>query len=203
MVEPAENKARFKTLAALYDDMERSEARTGFSQRMVPGEGPIGATMMLVGEQPGDREDQMGRPFVGPAGRVLDKCLADAGIDRSMVFLTNAVKRFKFEQRGKRRLHQTPTAGDIAHERWWLQEEIRLVGPKIVVALGGTALRALTDRRALGPIRGQILSCGDHRLLATVHPSYLLRLRNEPKQSEEQASFQHDLEKAALAVRES
>lgn len=189
----------FRTLSALYRDIERDdgEPRPGFAETVVPGEGPVGAAMMLVGEQPGDQEDRLGRPFVGPAGHLLDQCLAEAGIARDDVFITNAVKRFKYAPRGKRRLHQTPTPGDVTHYRWWLQEEIRLVGPRVIVALGGTALLALTGRRAITPVRGKLLAWGDRRILPTVHPSFLLRVREEPQRSEERARFLQDLEKAA------
>jgi len=193
---------RFRTLAALYRDIAQGEdePRPGFSATMVPGEGPPHAAMMLVGEQPGDQEDLAARPFVGPAGRLLDSCLAQVGADRSALFLTNAVKRFKFVPRGKRRLHQTPTSGDIAHYRWWLKEEIRLVGPRVVVALGGTAFLALTGKRGLGAARGQLQPWEGRKLLPTVHPSYLLRLRTEPQRSEEKARFLHDLEIAVKAA---
>ena len=110
--------------------------------RAVPGEGPVGALIAFVGEQPGDQEDRLGRPFVGPAGRLLDQAMADAGIDRKRVYLTNAVKHFKFEQRGKRRIHQRPTAGEVRHYRWWLDKELELVHPRLIVALGSTAVLA-------------------------------------------------------------
>jgi len=192
----------FRTLAALYRDIAQGEEepRPGFSATMVPGEGPPHAALMLIGEQPGDQEDRAVRPFVGPAGRLLDKCLAEAGADRAALFLTNAVKRFKFTPRGKRRLHQTPTSGDIAHYRWWLQEEIRLVGPRVLVTLGGTAFQALTGKRGPGPARGHLQPWEDRQLLPTVHPSYLLRLRTEPQRSEEKARFLHDLEIALEAA---
>lgn len=103
------------------------------------GEGPAHAPVMLVGEQPGDREDLQGRPFVGPAGKILDRALADAGIDRSRVYVTNAVKHFKFEPRGKKRLHKKPNAGEIEACKWWLDQEIELIKPDLTVALGATA----------------------------------------------------------------
>lgn len=143
----------------------------------------------------------MGRPFVGPAGQLLDACLADAGIDRSRAYLTNAVKRFKYTPRGKRRLHATPNAGDITHYRWWLAEEIRLVDPAIIVALGSTALHALSGRKqALGPVRGNILPWEDRRLLVTVHPSFLLRLPDEQARDIERGKLVRDLRKAAIAA---
>src|ERR1700720_4622769 len=112
----------------------------------VPGEGPKRATFMLVGEQPGDKEDLAGKPFVGPAGRVLDRALADAGLDRNKLFVTNAVKHFKFELRGKRRLHKRPNAYEIERCRWWLDLERAIVKPELVVALGATAARSLLNR---------------------------------------------------------
>jgi DNA polymerase len=147
----------------------------------VAGEGPRQAALMLVGEQPGDQEDQAGKPFVGPAGRLLDRALAEAGIDREGVWVTNAVKHFKYERRGKRRLHAKPDAGEIDACRWWLDHELRLVRPKAVVAMGASAGRAVFGRsmvvaRARG--RPMPLKSGASGLL-TVHPSYLLRLRDE------------------------
>lgn len=174
--------------------------RPGFSPVVVLGEGPVGAPLMLVGEQPGDQEDRQRRPFVGPAGHVLDQCLAEAGLKRDALFLTNAVKRFKYAPRGKRRLHRTPTASDVSHARWWLEEEIRLVGPRVLVALGGTALLALTGQRTLKPVRGQLLPWHERQMLATVHPSYLLRLRDEPDRTQERTRFIADLARAAQSA---
>jgi uracil-DNA glycosylase len=114
--------------------------------RAVLGEGTIGASIAFVGEQPGDQEDRQGRPFVGPAGQLLDRAMSDAGIDRRSVYGTNAIKHFKFEQRGKRRIHQKPTAGEVRHYRLWLDQELRLVRPKLVVALGATAVLALAGK---------------------------------------------------------
>lgn len=201
MPEPART---FPSLAALYAALKREDEppSAGFSDVIVPGEGPVGAGLMFVGEQPGDQEDLAGRPFVGPAGQLLDESLERAGIDRRDVFMTNAVKRFKFAPRGKRRMHQTPNAGDIAHYRWWLAEEIRLVRPKLVVALGATALQALTGRKqALAPIRGTIMPGQDgHDLLVTVHPSFLLRLPDEQGRRIEREKFVRDLAVARAAA---
>ena len=146
------------------------------ASRAVLGEGPVGADIAFVGEQPGDQEDLAGRPFVGPAGQMLDRAMEAAGIDRGASYLTNAVKHFKFEQRGKRRIHQSPTAGEVKHYRWWLERELDFVRPKLVVALGATAALALEGRpvpimRHRGPH-----AFGDRAGLLTVHPSYLLRL---------------------------
>lgn len=190
----------FPDLASLYAALQDEDAppSAGFSDRLVTGEGSPNATLMLVGEQPGDQEDMQGRPFVGPAGQMLDACLQEAGLERRALFLTNAVKRFKFAQRGKRRLHQTPTAGDIAHYRWWLAEEVHLVNPRLVVALGATALHALSGRRqALAPVRGAALPWKERTLLPTIHPSFLLRLPDEQGRRIERERFVRELHKAA------
>ena len=149
--------------------------------RGVAGEGAPRAALMLVGEQPGDQEDRAGRPFVGPAGRLLDQALAEAGIERERCWLTNAVKHFKFEPRGKRRIHQRPGAGEIDACRWWLDHEMRLVRPKAVVAMGVSAGRAVFGRSVtVARNRGRLAPLkGGAQGLLTVHPSYLLRLRDE------------------------
>ena len=147
----------------------------------VPGQGPSKAALMLVGEQPGDQEDLAGAPFVGPAGRVLDAGLERAGVPRAEVFVTNAVKHFKHELRGKRRLHKTPDAGEVQACRWWLDAERRLVRPKVVVALGATAALAVFAKATpIGANRGHPLPLhgGGHGFV-TYHPSYLLRLPDE------------------------
>ena len=146
------------------------------------GEGPSTATLMLVGEQPGDREDLAGEPFVGPAGRLLDKALAEAGIDRSQVYVTNAVKHFKFEPRGKRRIHKTPNAEEIRACRPWLDSEIATVQPELVVALGATAARALLGSSfKVSKQRGEVVEREGLRLTATVHPSSILRGPDEAR----------------------
>ncbi len=164
----------------------------------VVGEGPAAARIMLVGEQPGDREDLEGRPFVGPAGQVLNEALAEAGLDRTAVFLTNAVKHFKFEPRGKRRLHQNPTAGEIDICRWWLDKERALVQPKLIVTLGGSALRGVTGKSAsIASMRGAVHElAGGTKLIATIHPSFLLRLPDRARATEERAAFVADLTRA-------
>ncbi len=194
--DPDPTEPRFASLDALYAALRRDDVppSPGFSDRIVVGEGPADARIMLVGEQPGDVEDEEDRPFVGPAGQMLDRCLAEAGGDRSRLFLTNAVKRFKFSPRGKRRVHQTPTAGDVAHYRWWLEREIALVNPAVVVSLGATALLALTARRhKLAAVRGTPTAWQGRTLLATVHPSFLLRLPDEQARTIERAKFVTDL----------
>lgn len=168
--------------------------------RAVMGEGPRKAVLMIVGEQPGDQEDLAGRPFVGPAGKVLDANLERAGIDRGQVYLTNAVKHFKYVQRGKRRLHQSPTAGEIDICRWWNEAERAVVKPKVVLALGASAARGLLGRTvSIAKTRGQPHPLDDgSELWITVHPSYLLRLRDEAKEEQER-KFRADL--AAVAER--
>jgi DNA polymerase len=166
----------------------------------VMGEGPKTAALMIVGEQPGDQEDRAGHPFVGPAGRVLDAHLERAGIDRRQIYLTNAVKHFKFVQRGKRRLHQSPTAKEIDICRWWLDGERAIVKPKLLLALGSSAARGLLGKPvSISKVRGQPHPLADGgELWVTVHPSYLLRLRDEAK-DEQERMFQADL--AAVAER--
>lgn len=146
----------------------------------VPGKGPARAPIMLVGEQPGDREDIEGKPFVGPAGRILDEALDDAGLDRAKIFVTNAVKHFKFEQRGKRRLHKRPNAYEIDQCRHWFEFERALVKPKIIVAMGATAIRGVTGKpMTIARSRGKLLPLEDGgQMIVTIHPSYLLRIRN-------------------------
>jgi DNA polymerase len=161
--------------------------------RAVLGEGPVGAAIAFVGEQPGDQEDLQGRPFVGPAGQLFDRALDDAGIDRKAAYVTNAVKHFKYVPRGKRRLHQRPTAGEVKHYRWWLRTELDLVGPRVVVALGATAVLALTGKALpIAANRGETRF--DNRLgYLTVHPSYLLRLPDPAERERAYASFVADL----------
>lgn len=164
----------------------------------VAGEGVPTARIMLVGEQPGDREDIEGRPFVGPAGQLLDEALREAGLDRKRLFLTNAVKHFKFEPRGKRRIHQTPTAGEIDICRWWLDKERALIKPDLIVTLGASALRGVMGRKtSIGALRGGVTELdGGARLIATIHPSYLLRLPDRERAAQERAMFVADLARA-------
>jgi len=155
--------------------------------RAVMGEGPRDARLMIVGEQPGDTEESEGRPFVGPAGQLLDAQLERAGIDRSAAYVTNAVKHFKFVQRGKRRLHQSPTAGEIDICRWWLDAERALVRPEVVLVLGASGGRGTMGRTpAIGRERGlETVQADGSRLWLTAHPSYLLRLEGEAREREE------------------
>jgi uracil-DNA glycosylase family protein len=145
------------------------------------GEGPLDAGIMFVGEQPGDQEDLAGRPFVGPAGQLLDRALGEAGVDRSAAYVTNAVKHFKFERRGKRRIHQKPDGPEITACRWWLEQERSLIRPLILVALGATAARSLFGRVVtIGGMRGRPHPLADGgEAWVTVHPSFLLRVRDD------------------------
>ena len=163
------------------------------------GEGAEGADLMLVGEQPGDKEDLAGRPFVGPAGRILDQALQEAGIDRDGVYVTNAVKHFKWEPRGKRRRHKRPDAGEIAACRPWLDHEIELVRPKVVVCLGATAAQALLGRTfKVTKQRGELFPQPEgHVITATVHPSSILRAPDAATREAELAAFTEDLRQVA------
>jgi DNA polymerase len=167
--------------------------------RAVMGEGLPLTKLMIVGEQPGDTEEQQSRPFVGPAGRLLDEHLEQAGIDRAEVYVTNAVKHFKFVQRGKRRLHQTPTAKEIDICRWWLDSERALVRPRHILALGASAARGLLGRTAsIGRERGAAIAREDATTWLTVHPSFLLRVPENREREEEK--FQADLRTVAVAL---
>jgi probable DNA metabolism protein len=168
----------------------------------VPGEGPADAPLMFVGEQPGDREDLTGRPFVGPAGQLFDRALASAGIARDKAYVTNAVKHFKFTPRGKRRLHQAPNRDEIEHCRWWLDLERERVAPDLLVALGATALESLTgNRTGLLKRRGSIEETRDGApLFVTIHPSFILRLSDPVRKAEEEARFIEDLRTANLLL---
>ena len=161
----------------------------------VPGEGPEHAPIMMVGEQPGNDEDLAGQPFIGPAGRVLDRAIGDAGLDRKEIFVTNAVKHFKFEPRGKRRLHKRPNAYEIERCKWWNDIERSLVQPKLVVALGATAARSLIGKTVtIASVRRRILPLdGTGKLLVTIHPSALLRMQDEADKKREYAAFVADL----------
>jgi uracil-DNA glycosylase len=168
----------------------------------VPGEGRRSARVMLVGEQPGDKEDLSGKPFVGPAGRVLDQALEDAGIPRSEVFVTNAVKHFKHEMRGKRRLHKRPNSYEIERCKIWLDVERAIVKPVAIVALGATAARSLLGRSVtITKARRQILHLPDGTAaFVTIHPSYLLRIEDEADKQREYDNFVADLRPAARVL---
>jgi probable DNA metabolism protein len=172
-------------------DLYRHATQTVF------GEGPLDASIMFVGEQPGDQEDLAGRPFVGPAGQVFDEALEKAGIPRSEVYVTNAVKHFKFEQRGKKRIHSKPNAGEIEACRWWIEQERSLIRPPITVALGATAARSVLDKVVtISRVRGSPIPLAEGgECWVTVHPSFLLRIPEPERRVEERAKFVDDLKR--------
>lgn len=170
--------------------------------QVVPGEGPAQARIMMVGEQPGDQEDLQGRPFVGPAGRILDRAIHESGLDRATVFVTNAVKHFKFEPRGKKRLHKRPNAYEIDRCHLWLDHERDLVKPDLIVALGATAARSLVGKAVtISGMRGKVFDLADGTQgFVTIHPSWLLRIREEAQKEAEYHRFVADLRLAGKAI---
>lgn len=196
VAETALARVRAEALACRRCPLYRNATQTVF------GEGPVPAPIMLVGEQPGDREDIEGRPFVGPAGRMLDTALAAAGLDRAAVYVTNAVKHFKNEPRGKRRLHRRPTAGEIDICKWWLAAEMDLVRPATVVALGASAVRALLGRpMGIEALRGKAIPLAEGRtLFVTIHPSLLLRIPDRPAREAALGRLVRDLARVADAT---
>ena len=198
---PAERPATLPALARALESCRRCPLWEEATQP-VPGEGAPGAPLMLVGEAPGDREDLTGRPFVGPAGQLFDRAAEAAGLDRAQAYVTNAVKHFKFQPRGKRRLHQNPDSGEIRPCRWWLELEREIVSPRLIVAMGATALESLTgDRRALLKRRGGFEETADGApLLVTVHPSWILRLPDPAQREAETARFADDLRLAVARI---
>ena len=175
-----------------------------FGTQTVFGEGPLDASIMFVGEQPGDQEDLAGRPFVGPAGAIFDAALEKAGIDRSAVYVTNAVKHFKFVQRGKRRIHNRPDAGEISACRWWIEHERELIRPPVTVALGATAARSLVGKVVtIGKVRGEPLKLEDgSECWVTVHPSSILRAPDEDARREGKRLFLRDLKRIKARAEE-
>jgi uracil-DNA glycosylase len=171
-------------------ELWRSATQTVF------GEGLVGASVLFVGEQPGDQEDQQGRPFVGPAGRLFDQALEDVGIDRAQIYVTNAVKHFKWQPRGKRRIHQKPTWAEMTACKPWLEAELEVVQPRVLVALGATAGQALFGRQfRVTKQRGELIDSPlADSVLATIHPSAILRAEDRDR---EYAGFVADLEKVA------
>jgi DNA polymerase len=167
------------------------------------GEGPVPAPLMLVGEQPGDEEDRTGHPFVGPAGRFLAGALQEAGIDRRETFVTNAVKHFKWIERGKRRIHEKPSLTEVRACNPWLLAEIQTVTPRVIVCMGATAAQALLGPRfRVTQHRGEILRFSDSaRIVATVHPAAILRARDADERHRATAEFVADLRAAAALVR--
>lgn len=196
--EPTLNVLREAAAGCRACDLWKSGTRTVF------GEGPPRGAVMMVGEQPGDQEDLSGRPFVGPAGGVLNRALEEAGISRQEVYVTNAVKHFKWEPRGKRRIHKKPNASEIAACLPWLEAELGLVQPKIIVCLGATAAQALLGKQfRVSRERGVFLpSSLAPSILATVHPSSILRAPDEETRRREMARFVEDLKVVAGALRE-
>ena len=166
--------------------------------QVVPGEGPAHADLMLVGEQPGDKEDLAGRPFVGPTGQLFDRALADAGIDRKEIYITGAVKHFKHEMRGKRRLHKRPNNYEIERCKIWLDHERELVKPSTIIALGVSAARSLTGKTVtISKVRKTPLTLADGtKLVITVHPSALLRIEDEADRHAAYRDFVADLKAA-------
>ena len=175
-----------------------------FATQTVFGEGPLDASIVFVGEQPGDQEDLAGRPFVGPAGAVFDDALKKAGIDRSTVYVTNAVKHFKFIQRGKRRIHNKPDSGEITACRWWIDQERELIKPAVTVALGATAARSLVGKAVtIGKVRGVPLKLHDgSECWVTVHPSSILRMPDQDARHEARLLFVRDLKRIRERVAE-
>jgi uracil-DNA glycosylase family protein len=168
------------------------------------GEGPMDAPVVFVGEQPGDQEDLAGKPFVGPAGQLFDRALEEAGIDRKRVYVTNAVKHFKFEPRGKRRIHKKPNNDEIEACRWWLDKELGFVMPRLTVALGATAGRALMGRDVtISRMRGEVIPLRDGlEGFITVHPSFLLRMPDADAKAREYRRFVDDMKLIARHVRD-
>lgn len=168
------------------------------------GEGPVDAKIVFVGEQPGDAEDLAGRPFVGPAGKLFDSLLEEAGVDRTQTYVTNAVKHFKFVVRGKRRIHSKPDAGEIQACRFWLEQERELIRPPVTVALGATAARSLVGKVVtIGKVRGAPIALADgSECWVTVHPSALLRMPSRERRREERARFVEDMKRIRDRVEE-
>ena len=175
-----------------------------YATQTVFGEGPLEASIMFVGEQPGDQEDLAGRPFVGPAGAIFDKALEAAGIDRSTVYVTNAVKHFKFIQRGKRRIHNKPDAGEIEACRWWIEHERALIKPPVTVALGATAARSLVGKVVtISRVRGEPLTLADgSECWVTAHPSSILRAPDEEARREGKKLVLRDLKRIKARAEE-
>jgi uracil-DNA glycosylase family protein len=172
-------------------DLYRNATQTVF------GEGPPAARIFLVGEQPGDQEDKAGEPFVGPAGRILDKALTEAGLSRDDVYITNAVKHFKWTAKGKRRIHQRPSASEVAACNRWLSAELAVVDPDVIVVLGATAGQALFGSRfRVGAARGQVLDLDGRPVIATIHPSAIVRVQEPAEREAQLAGLVADLRRA-------
>ena len=195
------------SLSALHEEAAHCRACDLWrpATQTVFGEGPPHAQIMLVGEQPGDKEDLAGLPFVGPAGQMLDRALEEAGVDRKKTYITNAVKHFKFVPRGKIRLHQKPSTPEIRACRQWYERELALLRPELVVAMGATAAQCVFGKTTpINKNRGRVIELSDCvKALVTVHPSYLLRLPDEEAKAQEYARFVDDLKIAADFIRKS
>jgi DNA polymerase len=195
-IEPRSNvRAAWEALLKDARDCTRCDLYKSATQTVF-GEGPLDASIVFVGEQPGDQEDLAGRPFVGPAGAVFDDALEQAGIDRGTVYVTNAVKHFKFIQRGKRRIHNKPDAGEITACRWWIDHERELIRPAVTVALGATAARSLVGKVVtISKVRGEPLTLADgSECWVTTHPSAILRMPDQDARHEARAFLIRDLE---------
>jgi len=195
-------KAKLAKVAAQAKSCRRCPLYRNATQTVF-GEGPVGAPrLMLVGEQPGDQEDLAGKPFVGPAGKMLDKALAEAGVDRTEVYVTNVVKHFKNEPRGKRRLHKKPNRSEVEVCKVWLDQEIALVRPQLVLAMGVTAASALAGKAVtLSKLRGREIAFADgQRGMVTIHPSSILRAPDEAGRRQAYAGLVKDLELALKTV---
>ncbi|NKJ40097.1 UdgX family uracil-DNA binding protein [Rhizobium sp. SG570] len=201
--------ARAHAEAATLDDLRRDAdacMRCDLyrdATHLVFGEGPQNAEIVLVGEQPGDKEDLAGKPFVGPAGRLLDQCLEEADVDRGRCYVTNAVKHFKYQMRGKKRLHARPNAGEVQRCAWWLGAELELLKPRLVVALGATAVSSLLGSKIkVMRDRGHIIRpAGEVDILVTIHPSALLRIREPDEKERSRLAFIRDLKKIRSFLR--
>jgi DNA polymerase len=203
---PQSDPAPFRSLAGARkaaEDCTRCPLHKNATQTVF-GEGPADAPVVFVGEQPGDQEDLTGKPFVGPAGQLFDRALEEAGIDRKRVYVTNAVKHFKFEPRGKRRIHKKPNNDEIEACRWWLDKELGFVMPRLTVALGATAGRALMGRDVtISQMRGEVIALRDGlEGFITVHPSFLLRMPDAGAKAREYERFVDDLKLIARHVRD-
>ena len=197
---PARNAAQLVSVAAEAKTCTRCPLYRNATQTVF-GEGPASARIMMVGEQPGDQEDLAGKPFVGPAGKILDRALVDAGVERKKVYMTNAVKHFKNEPRGKKRLHKRPNRGEIEVCRYWLGREIALVQPRLIVALGVTAAETLAGRKiTISKVRGTLIEFRDgQKGTVTIHPSSILRQPDDASRRAAYAGLVKDL-KIALKL---
>ncbi|WP_011582157.1 MULTISPECIES: UdgX family uracil-DNA binding protein [Chelativorans] len=202
---PESKHVKLKTLDAVREDAQdctRCDLYKNATQTVF-GEGGNQARVVFVGEQPGDKEDVEGRPFVGPAGRMFDAILEEVGIDRKKTYVTNAVKHFKFELRGKRRIHSKPNAGEIRACRWWLDQELTLIQPDVAVALGATAARALVGKAVpVMTLRGTITESAEGvPVFITVHPSSLLRVPDEMDRRRARELFAEDMRKVKALMK--